>query len=234
MKYGIIFLLAFFSVMDLTSAQTKTAKSSKLPQAPKEVSDPAAKAALEKLRKKYQAFQTMEADFTLTLEIPQQPKELQKGKIWQKGLKYKLDFNNQTVLSDGKAVWMIMPKNKEVQVNNVPDPGDDEGILSPQALFRIYERKDFIYGITNEYAANGKILQDIEFKPTDKFSEYSKLRLTIDKKTSEFVELRGFSKDGSRYTLNMGNLTSNKPLDDAFFTFNKANYPGYHVEDLRE
>jgi outer membrane lipoprotein-sorting protein len=223
-----------FSFFGMLPAQTKSKKSSNPPVAPKEVSDPEAKATLEKMRKKYQAFQTMEADFALTLEIPQQAKEIQKGKIWQKGLKYKLDFNDQTVLSDGKAVWMIMSKNKEVQINNMPDPGEDEGILSPQALFRIYERKDFIYGITNEYAANGKILQEIEFKPTDKFSEYSKLRLTVDKKTAEFVELKGFSKDGSRYTLVMSKLVPNKPIEDAVFVFNKASFPGFHVEDLRD
>jgi outer membrane lipoprotein-sorting protein len=129
---------------------------------------------------------------------------------------------------------LILPKNKEVQINNAADANDDESLMSPQSIFRIYLRKDFIYAITNEYAQGKRIVQEIEFKPTDKYSEYSKLRLTLDKKTQEFIEFKAFGKDGSRYTLVMTKLTPNLTLADASFTFNKANYPGYHIEDLRE
>lgn len=226
--------LLLFSLFALTvcvlPAQTKT----KVTTPPKETSDPATKLVLDKMKAKYEGYKTLEADFSLTLEMPQQPKEIQKGKLLQKGAKYRVDFNQQTVISDGKSVWVVLPKNKEVQVNNVPGPNDDDGILSPQALFRIYLRKDFIYAITNEFAQGKRVVQEIEFKPTDKYSEYSKLRLTLDKKTQDFIELKVFSKDGSRYTLVMNTITPNKALADASFVFNKASYPGYHVEDLRE
>jgi outer membrane lipoprotein carrier protein len=229
MKKVFLFSLLLFDLV-LVQAQTKP-KSPVTP--PKESSDPATKVVLDKVKAKYEAYKTIEADFSLTLEFPQQAKEVQKGKLLQKGNKYRMDFNQQTVLSDGKAVWMILPKNKEVQINDLPDPNDDETILSPQALFRIYLRKDFIYSITNEYAQGKRVIQEIEFKPTGKYSEYSKLRLSIDKKTLDFIELKAFGKDGSRYTLVIASLTPNKPLADASFSFNKANYPGYHVEDLR-
>ena len=196
-------------------------------------SDPKAKAILDKLRKKYEAYPSLEAEFSMAIEIPEQPKALQKGKMQQKGAKYRLEFNGQTVISDGKSLWVILPKNKEVQINNLPDADEDDAILSPQSLFRIYEKQNFAYALINEYAEGGKILQEIEFKPLDRFSEYSKLRLTLNKATSDFVEMKGFTKDGARYTLSITKLTPNKPFTDATFTFTKTAYPGYHIEDLR-
>ena len=212
------------------SAQTKA----KVTTPPKEVSDPATKLVLDKMKAKYNGYKTMEAEFSLTLELPEQAKEIQKGKLLQKGAKYRVEVNQQTVISDGKSLWVVLPKNKEVQINNVPDPDDDESMLSPQALFNIYQRKNFIYSLTNEYAQGKRIVQEIEFKPTDKYSEYTKLRLTLDKKTQDFIELKVFSKDASRYTLVMNKITPNQPIADSNFGFNKVNYPGYHIEDLRE
>ena len=212
------------------SAQT----SGKVNTPPKETSDPATKLVLDKMRAKYEGYKTIDAEFSVAMEMPQQPKEIQKGKLLQKGAKYRVEVNEQSMISDGKSLWLILPKNKEVQINNAADANDDESLMSPQSIFRIYLRKDFIYAITNEFAQGKRVVQEIEFKPTDKYSEYSKLRLTLDKKTQEFIEFKAFGKDGSRYTLVMTKLTPNLPLADASFTFNKANYPGYHIEDLRE
>lgn len=196
-------------------------------------SDPKAKAALDKMRKKYEGYSSLEVEFSMVVELPEQPKALQKGKILQKGTRYRLDFNGQTIISDGKSLWVVLPKNKEVQINDVPDADEDDAILSPQSLFRIYEKQNFTYALINEYTEAGKLLQEIEFKPLDRFSEYSKLRLTLNKTTSELVQIKGFTKDGARYTFAIVRLTPNKPFADTTFSFSKSAYPGYHIEDLR-
>lgn len=202
-------------------------------QSAKEENDPKAKAILEKVRKKYESYPSMEMEFSLTVELPEQPKDIQRGKMMQKGAKYRLEMSGQTVICDGKSLWMVLPQNKEVQINHLPDADEDEEILSPQSFFRIHEKGNLAYILTNEYSANGKILQEIEFKPLDKYSDYSKLRLTVNKSTFEFVELKGFGKDGSRYTLAPVRFTPNKVFAESVFVFNKAAYPGFHVEDLR-
>ncbi|NUO03295.1 MAG: outer membrane lipoprotein carrier protein LolA [Saprospiraceae bacterium] len=196
--------------------------------------DPAAKAILDKVKKNYQSYKSLEATFNLEIELAEQAKEVQKGKIAQQGEKYFLDLGPQQVLCDGKAIWMVLPKNKEVQVNNMPSKEEEASILTPQALFRFYEKGGFIYALINEYTENGKVMQQIEFKPTDRNAEYSKIRLTVEKKTASVASIKAFSKDGSRYTFNITKLTPNKTFDAGYFTFNKAKYPGYHIEDLRE
>ena len=67
-KLLLIALLSFFT--DGLFAQNYTKA---------EDSDPKAKEALGKMRKKYTAYDVLEADFSLEIEVPEQPKEVQKG-----------------------------------------------------------------------------------------------------------------------------------------------------------
>jgi outer membrane lipoprotein carrier protein len=197
-----------------------------------EDSDPAATAILEKVRQKYEAYKTLEADFTLILEIPERSKETQKGKMIQEGEKYRLELEAQTVVSDGITIWFHLKNNDEVQINCVEEE-EDESVMSPKDLFRVYETESFVYTLSNEYSENGKLVQQIDFKPLDKDSEYSKMQLTVAKKTAEIVRIKAFSKDGSRYTLIVGSSSPNKAVPASTFIFEKSECPDCHYEDLR-
>lgn len=197
-----------------------------------ETSDPAARAILEKVRQKYEAYQTLEAEFTLIIELPEQGRESQKGKIAQQGDQYRLDLESQTIVSDGKNIWLHLKNNNEIQITSVED-ADDESVLSPKDLLHIYEKKNYIYALTNEYTDSGRAMQQIEFKPTDRFSEYAKLRVEIDKQLSQVMTIKAFGKDGSRFTLILERMTPNKTMPSNHFTLDPKAYPGVHVEDLR-
>ncbi|MBK8561841.1 MAG: outer membrane lipoprotein carrier protein LolA [Saprospiraceae bacterium] len=229
-NYLMILLLALVGTTTAFAQKSKPAPV----KAQQETSDPAAKAVLEKMRKKYEAYSTLEADFTLDIEVPQQPKQTQKGNLVQQGDKYRLKFNDRTMVSDGKSVWLHVPKNKEVQINGVEDDEGEGGISSPRRIsLKAYAWKDYVYAITNEYSEGGKLLQQIEFKPTTKGSDYSKVRLTLDKKTLEIISIKSFGKDGSRYNLTVNKLTPNKAVAASTFTFAKSECPGCKFEDLR-
>ncbi len=200
----------------------------------KETSDPAAKAILEKLRTKYEAYKTVEADFKLIIEIPEEDKEVQTGNLAQKGEQYRLKLDNQSIYSDGKTLWLYLKSNNEVQINNVDDfEEEDEDFLSPKDLLRIYEKEDFIYALTNEGTEKGVAIQQIEFKPTDKDSEYAKMRLTIDKRKNQIMRIKAFAVDGARYTMDVTKFKPNLAYKTTDFTFNPKDFPGIHVEDLR-
>jgi outer membrane lipoprotein carrier protein len=77
------------------------------------------------------------------------------------------------------------------------------------------------------------VLTQIEFKPKDKKSEYSKLRISIDEKAGAIEHIKAFAKDGSRYTFSVTKLTPNKAFDADYFKFDAKKYPGVKVEDLR-
>lgn len=199
-----------------------------------EVSDPEAKAILEKMRIKHEAYKSVAADFTLTIEIPEEDSEVQKGSIAQVGEKYRLDLEHQAIYSDGTSLWLFMKNSNEVQINDVDEFEEDEGeLLSPQDLLRIYEKEDFIYHLINEDIENGVAIQQIEFKPTDRDSEYSKMRVTIDRKKTQILRIKAFSKDGSRYTMEVNKFMPNQKYTDADFIFDSSQYPDIFVEDLR-
>ncbi len=203
------------------------------PSTPAETSDPEAKKILDKARKKYEAYKTVEATFSLTIELPGQPKEIQKGVIGQDGQKFRLDMDQQTIMSDGKTTWVFLKKNNEVQINDF-DPNDTEnGFFTPKDLLKRYEKGDFLYAVTDKVTENNTIYTQIEFKPKDRNSEYAKLRLSLDEKTNTIQSIKAFNKDGSRFIFQITKLTPNKTFAAGHFQFDKNKYPGVKVEDLR-
>lgn len=200
--------------------------------APAEKNDPEAKKVLDKIRKKYEAYKNIEAAFSLSIEVPGQPKEVQKGTISQEGDQFRLEMDQQIIVSDTKTTWVYLKKNNEVQLNNA-DPNADNGFLTPKELLKRYQKGDFLYAITDKISEAGKVLTQIEFKPKDKNSEYSKLRLSIDEKAGTLNSIKAFGKDGSRYTFLITRLTPNKQFPTGTFSFDSKKYPGVRVEDLR-
>ena len=217
-------LMALFA---LTSASAQS------PAAPPEKSDPQAKKVLDKIRKKYDAYKTLEAAFSLTIEMPQQPKEVQKGSIGQEGDKFRLEMDQQVIVNDSKTTWVYLKKNNEVQINTSQKGGGDEAFLTPKELLSRYQKGDFIYAIVDKITEGGKVLTQIEFKPKDKKSEYSKLRLSIDEKAATIQSIKAFNKDGSRFTFAITRFSPNKKFAADYFTFDTKKYPGVKVEDLR-
>ena len=197
-------------------------------------SDPEATAALNKIRKKYDAYQSLEADFRLEIAIPEMPGETQQGKLAKDGKKYRMELGSYGAISDGTAVWILLHNNKEVQINDLPGEDDPTSLLSPEAMLNFYDRGEYAYYLTTEMMEKGRLIQQIEFKPLDRYSDYSKLRLTLDKKKTEVVRIKVFSKDGANYTLWLDKLTPNKSFASNYFSFDKGQYTDYYVEDLRE
>jgi len=193
-----------------------------------ETNDPAATKILDKLKERYDSFKTMEADFTLEMNLTGQDSEEQNGKIIQSGDKFFLKLDEQAIYNNGVDVWVHLIANKEVQLSEA-DYDEDSELMSPKDMLRVYESNEYLYAITEEK----KELVDIEFKPLDRDSDYIKMRLTIDKNKNMMKKIAIFARDGSKYSVTLHSLTSNKEYDDKIFAFDKAAHPGVHVEDLR-
>ena len=194
--------------------------------------DPEARKILEKLSNEYNSYSSMEVTFDLVLDLPDQSPETQKGKVIQKGDKYILDLQDQAIYCDGNYVWLHLKDNEEVQINDLDEDAEDS-FLTPKDMMTIYESDDYSYAVNGTEKSGSKTLTLIEFKPNDPDSEYSKLRLSVDKKANKMSQMMVFSKDGSKYTLIVKDILSNKSYADALFVFDPKKFPGIHVEDLR-
>lgn len=195
-------------------------------------SDPAAKKILDKLKKEYDTYKSMEVDFDLIMELPGQEAETQKGSVIQQNEMYFMDMKDRAIYSNTEYVWLHIKKNNEVQINDA-DMGDEENMLSPKDMLKLYESGEFVYAITAEPLLEGKKVTQIEFKPLDRDSEFSKMVLYVGKKSGEMVQMKIFSKDGGRYTLKINDIEANKKYPLGTFTFDESKFPGIHIEDLR-
>jgi outer membrane lipoprotein-sorting protein len=127
-----------------------------------------------------------------------------------------------------------LKKQKQVQINDYEEDEENEDIMSPKDVLKIYKSDNYFYVLMNEAYEKGVMIQQIEFKPKDRDSEYSKMRVTINKKTSEIMRLKVFSRDGSRFTFEIKNEGSNKKISADTFVFDKSKAPDdTDIEDLR-
>lgn len=196
--------------------------------------DPEAKAILDKTKMLYESFKTMEANFTMEIEIPEEDVEVQQGKLIQSGKKFQLSLPDIQIYNDGTTVWTYMKGNKQVQISDAEDIEDSEDFLTPNDILKMYERGDFFYVLMNVAKEGNTPIKQIEFKPKDPDSEYSKMRLTINSKNNQIKRIKMFSKDGSRFTLKIDELATNKSYTDGSFKLDTKALPkDTSVEDLR-
>ena len=201
---------------------------------PAETVDAKANAILQSLDKKTKTFKTINAEFTVTIYgKDRKPGDSQKGAIWIKGARYKLDIKNQVVFCDSITTWTYLKDANEVQINKV-DPSSDKGNLSPATIFTFYE-KGFKSHFIDEEKVNMVLCECIELYPKHPEKEkYHTLRLFIDKLKNQLVQITVLMKDGTTQTYAVDKFNPNTSLTEATFTFDAKSYPGVEIEDLRE
>ena len=165
MKY-LITLLLLSTLLGLNAQNTFSSNAD---------SDPVARAILEKMANKYEGFNTLEVDFSLEIAFPEEETQKQNINFKKKGESFRVAMPGRVVISDGSTMWMVLERIQEVQINEVPDVSEDDGILSPQSLFQLHNNEGFAYYLAGQTTENGKVVHKIEFKPLDEDSDYSKI-----------------------------------------------------------
>ncbi|HHB78154.1 MAG TPA: outer membrane lipoprotein carrier protein LolA [Saprospiraceae bacterium] len=215
-------ILAFLLLAQITFAQ-KTFT---------EESDPRATTILNKVNKQFENLTSYELDFSVSMTTPDSQKpQTEKGKFIRQGAQYRVITHDQKIYCDGQNIWIFTPKSNEVQINDADD--DDTDFVSPDKLFNLYKSEDYLYHISNEYKEKNKKLVEIEFKPTDRMSEFFKIKMVINQNINQPQSVKIFYKDGLRVTMKLSGLKKNKTYPKGFFSFDKAKFPGVKVEDLR-
>ncbi|MCC6252871.1 MAG: outer membrane lipoprotein carrier protein LolA [Bacteroidia bacterium] len=196
--------------------------------------DARAKKVLDDLSAKTKTYSTINADFTITIENKKnKTTDTQSGKLALKGSKYKLEVNNQVIISDGKTSWTVLKDASEVQVNTVESKEKETG-LNPSNIFTIYE-KGFKYEfVKDEKQKNGETYQIVKLFPDEpKKKNFHTIVLTVSKEKMQIVNIKVLGKDGTDMTYAVKSFTVNNNFPDATFSFSEKNYPGYEVIDLR-
>lgn len=184
-----------------------------------EMKDPKAKAILDKLSAKNKTYTTISAEFDYNLKNAAEGiDETQSGKLITKGDKYKLNIAGQEIVCNGKTVWTYIEDADEVQINNVSNDEDEEGMFNPATIFTIYE-KGFKYKFQNE---NDKT-QTINLYPENANEKsYHTVQLIIDKAKTQITSIIIKSKDGNTYSYILKSFKTNETLNDSYFNFDTS------------
>lgn len=184
---------------------------------------------LQEVSKKYQAFTTMQIDYTYKVTKDKKTISALTGTVKIKGNKYYLSFDNQYFYCDGVTMWNYQKATNEVSIFEYEESDDD--MLNPAKLLKNWQ-KEYTAKYIREENENNKTIQIIDLTPKVGQSYY-KIRLVIDKTKKEIVRGSIYQKDNSIHTYYFDKFVSNATISDSQFTFDTAKYPGVEINDMR-
>jgi len=194
--------------------------------------DAAAKSLLDKVSQTYEAYKTIQADFTLTIKQAQQVPQTESGKMVmdQSAGKYRITMASQDIISDGKTQWMVLNDVGEVQITDVAPASD--AIFSPTNIFSFY-KEGYKYVSAADERGDGKQLAVVELTPEDANAPYFKIKLRVDEKAYQIHDVTLFDKGGNQFVYVLKNTKANPQLAASRFVFRQADYPNMEIVDLR-
>ncbi|QIH36204.1 outer membrane lipoprotein carrier protein LolA [Sphingobacterium sp. DR205] len=190
-----------------------------------------AKALLNKVSQKYNGYKTIQAGFSLDIRQANGSSHSDAGTLYldKANNKYHVNTKNQILISDSQTQWNIMKAEKEVEISEASNSTNE---INPTNIFTFYT-SGFNYTLANTEKAKGISLSVVELKPIDSKKNYSKIKLRINKANNLIYDTTIFDKSGNRYTYTLSSQEGNKAIASSFFTFNKSNYSGFDIVDLR-
>lgn len=193
--------------------------------------DAAAKALLTKVSQKYNTYKTIQANFSLLIKQASGGSHTDAGTLYldKANNKYQVNTKNQVLISDAKTQWNIMKAEKEVEISEASNSTNE---INATNIFSFYTT-GFKYTLTNAERVNGLTLNVVNLTPVDSKKNYSKIKLRINKATNLIYDTTIFDKSGNRYTYTLASQQGNKALSENLFVFNKNDYKGFDIVDLR-
>ena len=156
--------------------------------------------------------------------------EPQEGVAFIKRNKFKLDMPYSTTWFDGTTQWVLLKDANEVNISS--PTAEDLVSISPLGLLNMYKTNYTLKSPTTR-TFNGNAITEIEMIPINKWQDFERLTIAIDKKTNSVVMVRFTTRDGSKNKLTISNYNSNNKYTNDLFKFNKNNHPGVEIIDLR-
>lgn len=193
---------------------------------------PLGKDLIKSFSEKMQSYQTIQADFSFTLENLQEGiSDTHKGKLSFKGKKYFLDLMGMEVYFDGTTKWQFIPEANEVTISK---PTSLEGgfFEDPTQIFSDYE-KDYKSKFVGEKVEKGVSLYEVELYPEDISVQYTIIKIVFKKQNLEPLSIKYQGKDGINYIINVSRFKANTPVRDQEFTFDPSKHKKIEVIDLR-
>ena len=187
--------------------------------------DEKAEKILKDLSANTKSYSYMDVDFDfIFINTSQDINESQKGNIKINKNKFRLDLNQQLIISDDSIQWIYLKESNELQIMEY-DSQDE--MISPNKLFTIYEN-----GYKSQYIELKENNHIIDLFPIES-NEFKNIQLHIDQDKIQLKKIILFDKNGGSFSYSITKFITDKEIDENSFRFNEANYPDLEIIDLR-
>ncbi len=173
---------------------------------------------IRKVKAKYDDLKTFYAEFDQTSywKLANNVQE-QHGKIWLKDKdKFRIETQDQIIVSDGKTIWTFSQFNNQVIIDKVEKSGEE--IRLPKDIFFNYS-EDYIPVYLNDEKINNQdcFVLELRAKTKDIFIKY--MKIWIDAKITVPIKIEQVDINNNSNTYLLMNPEINKAINDSFFSY---------------
>ena|SRR5690554_5265164 len=147
----------------------------------------------------------------------------------QQSGKYRITLPGQVLISDGKSQWAILKDVEEVQVTEMDHSSNS---INPSNVFSFFT-SGYSHKVLPGEQVGSTPLQVIELTPTERGTSFSKVIIRAHRDNHELYDVTVFDRNKSKYSYQIRSLNTNPKIADQNFVFNKAEFPGMEIVDLR-
>ncbi len=185
---------------------------------------------LKKAEKKYNTIKDVFIEFTQTSVFGVSKIENKfEGKLWmKKNNRYKIELENQTIVTDGKTVWSYYPLNKQVVIDDYKD--DPDSFSPDRIMVNVPRNYNAIYIGTEKIQGKNTLILKLTPKDEKSLLKSMKVWFNKDDYLIEKVEVIDISDNITTYLSKTTSL--NTGLKDSLFQFTIPD--GVEVLDLRK
>ena len=190
-------------------------------------SDPKADKILKNSQADFERLKDVAADFSFTLENPNQQRPIvKKGSVILQGDMYLVKFPDETIVSNGVYLWDVLSEDEEITKTDF-----DENTLSPARVFTTYKDQ-----MKSRYDGLESGKHKITLYANDKTQDIWKTELKIDQKTNMVSGATMHNRNGTTYSYSLANVKTNQGVKEGTFVVNESKYEdgGWLVNDLTE
>jgi len=192
--------------------------------------DDKAKAVLDKVSAKTNAYKSVIISFDLTITGPEMTTINETGKAYLEGDKYKIELSDQDIYCDGVTMSTHLKLDGECYSSKVAETATEDMIM-PSELLTIWE-EGYKYQYIKETTYKGVAVHHINLFPKDAAkSKFTAIILKIDKEKNEVVSVLIKGKDGVNMKYDLTKLEKNVAIPVSTFVFDRAKHPDVECYD---
>jgi outer membrane lipoprotein-sorting protein len=202
---------------------------------PAQESDQKALEVLDKLAEKTNSLDGFYAEYTFTMEdlADDENTVSYQGKMWYRDEGYKLEMMGQTIYTDGSTNWVYQEDIEEITITDYSEE-ETSNLIDPNFLLENYSTNYNCRFVADKFEHN-RPLVEIHLFPLDiEDSDYSRIKLKIDKTKNELYEFTFVGNEGLNFIIYLNSFNGENSVTADMVKFNKSNYPDAEIIDMRD